>query len=596
MLDTSTPSPSTPYSPTVLRTGLLNDVTAWLDSFLAAAQAVAVGSEGAAGLLQDSVGALIGLREETGAMFQRPQLARARAVRRVVETMEQILRTFLGAISASSPLAAQTLASQAQAQLDGATEVLGEISWLARATNQLDSASDPEDVADVLLQQALIFHSSADLVELDAAGRDELESLLGVRGSNGCGLTFAMYDVLARTACDRQRFIQLMTQAYSFLNAHASGVRALVADGVFEEDVRAAHLEVFDSCTRITSAVQQAQVTRQAGRALIDTAAALVEGPGRAMAALMLLAGGYKSKPYGKLRYDDATATIQAARQRPELAALFQGLDGDLRNARAHASVRYSEDRIAIDLRSAQRSLTWEEVVDTILTAQEGMLAMHVALTVVLSEHGIQNFGSPDIYRDCGMTPRRVVKILVENIGCSDLQVEADGPHWRLDGRMTDDTRTLSFLVTALLPLLPQSATTLSLTGRYADGAHTAAGPLEPWRAFTSLPADSEAYVTGMIRAQLLWSYDGDQYFPGPPLRRWASQQAAEAVDRLAPEAVRRLRELQALAALAEDTALREALAAAIRTVRLGRPDTSDKVAIENLRTWRSRPVAFPRR
>ncbi|MFF3597951.1 hypothetical protein [Kitasatospora indigofera] len=589
---------SAPLAPrgdlTILLAEIISAVPAWLDGLFAAAQAVAVDRPGSAELLEKSVTTLVQLRTQVaGTTRQRPQLAQIDALRRILDAVEQALRAYLGALSAASPLAAQALAAQAQENLDRAAVLTKDAGWLARATNRLGSLADPENVAGVLFEQALELYGSSDLLQLDTAGRHEIESILGTRGPQGCGLMFAMHDILARTLWDRQHFVQLVAQSYALLTTHADGVLAVVADQAFEDDLKAAFLEMFDSCAQITFVVRQTHVARQAGRALLDMAASLLEGPGKMMASMMLLAAGHKSKPYAKLRHDDATATVRMAQQYPDLAELFQGLDGGLRNARAHAAVQYLDHGIVLELRSSSRSMTWDEVTDMVFQAQEAMLAWQIALTVMLGERGIRSFGAPDLHRAYGMSAQRLIKVFLENMGCREVEVEVDGSHWRVEGGMTYDGPAMSLLVTVLLRLLPDSAATLALTGRYADGPHTLTGPLGPWREFTRHDADSEAYVTGMIRAELIWTYDSDPYFPGPALRRWTSQQVAETVDRPPSVAVRRLRELQDLAVIAEDIELHEALATAIRAVRLGKPDPDDRTSIELLRSWREKPVEF---
>ncbi|GHH81607.1 hypothetical protein GCM10018781_64620 [Kitasatospora indigofera] len=595
LLDIPPASASPGDAPSSVPSGVLREVPGWLDDFLAAARCVAKGSPGCEDLLAESVVSLTRLRDHTaGAIRRRPQLAQVDLACQAVDSMEQILRTLLEALSSPSPLAAQTCAVAAQRRLDVLAELTEEAAWMSRTALKFDGAESVEDVVNVLFAQGFEFYGASDLYGLNAAGLEELEGVLGARAPGASGLMFALHGVFARTMFDRRRFNDLVGQAHALLTAHADGVLALVADSVFEDDLRAGLLEVFDSCTQISMVLRQSHIPRHAGRALLDVAASLLEGPGRVLASMIMLASGRKSRPYAKLRHDDATAIVRAAQQDPELADLFQGLDCDLRNAQAHASARYEDDRLVMDLRSTSRAIPWDEVLDGTLQAQEALLAWQVALTAMLAGHGISGYGTLDLHQLCGFAgQRRMIAILLEGMGCRDVLVTPGPSHWQIDAGTAARSGPifLGGLVTAMLRFLPGTADTLSLTVRLPDGPHSLGGPLEPWRDFTSHPSDSNEYVTGMIRASLMWTHNGKPYLPGDVLRRWAAQQALEAADRPLPARVRRMRELKALAAVAEDAPLHGALAAAIRAVRLGQPDKADQVFFDNLKTWRNTPV-----
>ncbi|MGW4300042.1 hypothetical protein [Streptomyces sp. NPDC004646] len=576
-----------------LHADVFGSLSEWMGIFFEAATATAEGNVQGAEDLERAVSDYVKLRAIVdGADERRPLRALVKLLRALVGELDAVVDAYLAALLAASPLQAQSLASTAQQHLDRTAALADQAAVIANTISVMTKQRDIAQIQDCLLARALEAYQATDLLALDTAGRDALMQLVSSRGVPGSGILFAVHDLQARSLFDPDQFHEVLHRAYVVFRSNPTVLRTLAATPLFEEDFKRAVWELFDGSMEAAHAMDNAVHSRQAGRALLGMAAALVEGPGQVIATVLLLACGRKSAAYENLRHKNATDLVNAAQQEPALQGLINGLDSDLRTGRAHALVHYEEDFAVIERKSKTRKVAWTDVLDGVFQGYESVLACQLALLQALGELGFTGFGLDGLWRSLGLTAEQMTTAVLETMNCHDVIITANDKQWQVEAQAGSET-PLPMLIAMLQPTLPGDLEELVFTAHQDSGIHILAGPIAPWRALSETTEDTDAHQLAFLRAQLRWTYDGTPWLPTSFVRRWMAGQAANALQATPATAVARLRELRELAVLATDDDLAWALSGAIRHTRLGQ--NSDAAAeLTQLTTWGTAPAAGP--
>ncbi len=563
----------------------------WTGAFFQAMAAVAKG-EGPQGL-EAVLTEFVELRDLVHAAdARRPFGALVKALRELVDELQSMVSAYLAALLASTPLQAQRQATLAQQHLDRAAELIGQTGDIAVSVGQLSKERDPAQIQSLLLARALQAYQASDLLALEAAGRDKLQVVTSSRGALGSGLLFATTHVLAQHLFDPDRFCEVLNRSYTVLRSNPTVLENLAATPVFKEDLVRAVLELFDGCMEAAHTVDNAVHTRQAGRALLGVAASLVEGPGRVIAAVLLLACGRKSASYANLRHEMGTKLVNVAQEESALRGLLDGLDSDLRTGRAHALAHYEQDAVVIERKSKTRRVEWRDVIDGVFQGFESVLACQLALLQVLGELGGSSFGLNDLWRTLGITYEQMAVALLLAMQYQEIGITANGTRWHIEARGGSDT-PLPIVVIMLQPYLPEGVNELVFTAHRGNVTHVLSGPVAPWSELSKAPADSEAQQIAFIRAHLTWIYDGVPWLSIAYVRWWTAVQASHTLNAAPSVAVARLRSLRELARTAEDDTLVWALTGVIRHARLG-VDGDAGAELTQLGAWCNPPAAAP--
>ncbi|MEV8325745.1 hypothetical protein [Kitasatospora sp. NPDC056731] len=576
-----------------LHAGIFARLGAWMEGFLQAAAATAEGSMQGAQDLEKGVSEFVELRATVlGADDRRPLRALVTVLRLLAGELESMVDTYLAALIAASPLQAQDLARAAQRHLDRTAALAGRAAAIADTMEAMTSQRDIAQIQADLLTRALQAYQVPDLLALDTAGRDALQQLVSSRGVAGSGILFAVHDLQTRSVFDSDQFHDVLRRAYLVFRSNPTVLRTLATTPSFEEDFKRAVWELFDGSMEAAHAIDNAVHSRQAGRALLGIAAALVEGPGQVMATVLLLACGRKSAAYANLRHANATDLVSTAQQEPALQGLLDGLDSDLRTGRAHALVRYEQDFAVIERKSKTLQVAWADVLDRVFQGHESVLACQLALLQALGELGFTSFAVNGLWRSLGLTAEQVAITVLGTMNCRDVTITPRGKQWHIEAQVGSGT-PLPMLVAMLQPTMPGDLEALVLTAHQTDGIHVLAGPVAPWRELSDAPEGSDAHQVAFLRAQLSWTYDGTPWLPTSLVRSWMAGQAAKALDTTPAMAVSQLRMLRELAVLAGDDALIWTLSGAIRYTRLG-SDSDAAAELTQLAAWGSAPVTGP--
>ncbi|MFJ9530812.1 hypothetical protein [Streptomyces cyaneofuscatus] len=588
------PLPTGPLGvPETLHADLFQRLATWHSGFFTAVAEAAQATERGTADLKACVAEFTELRalvHNTDA--RRPLTVLLTILRELVAALTSMIDAYLAALLAATPLEAQKHGTRAQSHLDRAAELIKTANDAADGAELLAAERDTARIQTLLLARALRTFEVPGLLSLDAAARDQLQDITSSRGVPGSGVMLAVGQVLAQSIFDPERFHKVIRLAYDVFRSNPEVLRALAQEPVFEGDFKRALHELFDGTMESVHAVDHAAHSRQAGRALLGIAMAQVEGPGQVIATALLLACGRKTAAYTDLRHKNATELITAAQQEPSLHGLLDGLDNDLRTGRAHALVHYDDAGVVIERKKSTRTIAWRDVIDGVFKGYESIHACQLALWQAMGELGYTNFATEDLWQRLGLTPERMIAMVLENSSYQDVAVTPGERHWKVEAR-TESAPALSAHVALIRTYLPQHVDKLIFTVHQKDGVHTLAGPLAPWHEFATAPQNSEAKMVAYFRAQLSWTYDNAPVLSAVHVRRWTALQAAQTMIQEPAEAITRLRTFRDLARFAGDDELVWALTGVIRYKRLGK--TAKATAeLSQMQSWCSLQALLP--
>ncbi|MGC0407282.1 hypothetical protein RKD31_000525 [Streptomyces sp. SAI-163] len=444
-----------------------------------------------------------------------------------------------------------------------------------------------------LLAQEMTSRAVHDLPELMQHTDAEIGSLVEAMPAPnfGVGLQFAMYESALSVCGDPHRFRQVVKDSHSVFAQDPTGLTSLATDPQFLPDLNEALLDLFDTGAQATRAMYgEATLARQTGRTLVSLATSLVEGAGQLVACALLTCSGRKSRPYTKLRQENATTLLRTVAETPDLGPLMTGCNWNLRTAEAHRMLRYTDRGVQGEISSGEIYLSWEELVDEIIQANESTLGCLVALIHALSTLGIKAVAD-NAWTDFGITQSEFLRAALTTMGCSDAVLEEEQGTWTVSVTPATDVAP-STLAAAIGAMVPDQITTLRLQLRMSDGMHMFRGPVAPLRAFAGgHDADGDSHAIASVRLLRTWTYDGTRCLDTAAVRFWFATQAGTAVAADLAEAIARLRALRGLARELDDHEAAEALTAAIRAVRASDSlDRQSQDCLARLTDWLRNP------
>jgi hypothetical protein len=537
--------------------------------------------------LEAAIADFVQLRERIHRVDQRrPFLLLACTTGNVVDEIEQMLRCYLGALTADVPLRAQQLAEDAQTHIDRAAAHFD--AFNARA----DADSDPVDTTSSALLIESIYanymaRTGATLEQVLAHGEQRIADLLGVPGDTDAGLQLLLFEDYAAANLDHDRFLKTVAAAHHLFTTHGAELRRLTAASPeLLQDYVDVQIGVFNSAWRIINTTSTAQTDRQVIEAALDLEVELVEGAGALVTRLLLLLVGHKTTAYSKLKQGNATEDLRTARQhRPDLEPLLAGLDGDVRTAKAHRQVQYAGSTITITPRSGTRTIEVEELLDILLEGIESMLACLVALRQALADLHIDAHDE-NFLNDIGLSTIDLAEIALRLMTGADTTIDVDQGDVVID--LVGDVNGWSlFGLVASLGLLLDEHNGYRMTHTDGFTSRTVSGPTDPYRGGT--PAQEFDKQLRCIRVALTSHLNGQPWLNRDQLRKWAAVKATDALQ--LPDlrqAMRQTRSLVTLAHEAEDSDLEQLMRDCMRWQRLQEPDLN---VVDRLQPWVSSDV-----
>lgn len=558
----------------------------WIDTFFKAVSTTNTSDPEGAADLQREVRILVDERARLHSVTcRRPWLQLIDTVRDGVDLLSELARACLAALAARTPAEAEQRASEAQRHIDAFTERLVACAAVLQRMEEIFQQKTPAEHIKQLLVHETTSRAVHDLSELLQRTDAEIGALVEVMPAPnyGVGLQFVLYESALSVYGDPHRFRQVVKDSHAVFAQDPTRLMSLATDPHFLPDLSEALLDWFDTGAQVTRAMYgQGTLARQTGRTLVSVATSLVEGAGQLVACALLTCSGRKSRPYTKLRQDNATTLLRTVADTTDLGPLVQGYNWNLRTAEAHRMLRYTDHGVHGEISSGEVRLSWEELVDEIIQANETTLGSLVALIHALSTLGIKAIAD-DAWTAFGITNPELLSAALTTMGCNDAVLEEEPESWTVS--VTPPTGVApTTLAVAVGALVPDQITTLRFHLHTPDGLHVLSGPVAPLRAFAGgHDPDGDAHAIATARLLRTWTYDSTHCLDTAALRCWIALQAGTALTNDPSGAIARLRALRGLARELDDPEATEALTAAIGAVRT--EDRLDRQSLDRL-TW----------
>lgn len=529
----------------------------------------------------------------------RPWLPLWEVVDSLVDSLFNVARRYLAAISADTPLEAQRLAAAAQDAIDASAVIADEAADLVDFYARLAEATTEEEAVSVLAERAASRAGAATILDLEADGNLLYREMMGGTGEVpvGLGLLFACIDAQATATLDRRRLWAVAQAATSIMRADRARFETPEADADLLADIREASLFLFEASRTMHVMVQAARLERHEVEALLTFGHTLIEGPIRRY--LALLAAVLKGQPYSKFRGKDASRVLDIVRQAGQ-ATITDGLPKAVRHAVAHKDYRIEESpettHVILQEGSTKNRRNAVELADDVLLALETALALQVAVSTAV---GLARGSVDDLAVELGFTPEAQINMVMEFAGWTDVETTIAGSEAIIEARCTlgpESIREAGMVVTQL----PTSVEVLIARSTDADGQPVELTvPLAPLRSYSA--SDDLEKDAWFIEAARRATLNDKPILTREHVRKWLAVQAAQSTGAVEPGRTRRLKALLRLARRLADTEAAEALRDMISVARaneFGLPAAdAERASLATLATWVSleAPEVFER-
>lgn len=319
----------------------------------------------------------------------------------------------------------------------------------------------------------------------------------------------------------------------------------LVQDEEWRERFLAASDQLADAGLEAEAIAQAAFHERQIVRTDLGTIKTLIEGPAKTLLRSRLALR--RRERFGQVR-GDATAILHQADQ-AGLSAATLGLRKDLRNAISHEEFTVEDGVLVLDGgREYERRVEHDELTDQVLSALESTLAMHTAVVLALWRT------DEDLAAESGrraVSPEQACHLCFRLAGYLVTQVAIHEGKLRLDVRSDFDSKTLPSIA-GLAGLLPRTSEWLTVVSE-SDGVLE--GPLAAFREFDQATNGWERELA-LWRTLTTWQWHGEPVADREILRCFVASLAVHTQAETPRAALRRFRDLRALAEERSDTDL----------------------------------------
>jgi hypothetical protein len=568
--------------------------------FLTALGALHSRGEDASELLS-AVSALQDLRSQVERDRTRPWRRMGRAVRGLLGEISESLKLFATAFQADDPLTAQRVSAAAQAALDSAAVRAEQINSDCEVMERLFEAT-PEDFLPLAAELAVgdlpeLEDASSTLLALDAYGARYVRRIIGVESEPGPGLGLGvmMSVVVAEVLLDGDRVYQVANQAYQAY-LHESLLRKLGSDPDWVVKQHDAQISLQDGIRNLHALLLASLNDRTAVRAVLFYVQDLIEGSAKHLLATFLAIR--KGRNYQQCMRADSNALLQQCRQATRVE-LFRDLSEQLRNASAHLTYLIDGDEIILNPDTYEVRWSSATFMDKALATAESVLALNLALACALNHFDLDSAASPDLAA-LGLEPLGLVLAVLTVNGW-------EGPTFEIQdavgkARGVASMRSPMTLAGTMLRSLPEEVRTLELSVVSDGSARTFVVDLTPLRRREATPPTSDegelerdlAFVEACATATL----NGQPFLASDAVRHYIAVRAGERINGDLGPAVRRLKQLRALALRLDDQECADVLLQVTRGVRLIAqglaPEAEVKRGIDTLADWERRSFAQP--
>lgn len=452
----------------------------------------------------------------------RPWIRTDDTAQMAAEALLDMMRAYLAAFAAPTPLSAQSYAVTAQQALDTAAAQVGELNQLRQRWESIAEGDDLGLWMAEALADAAQERQTTGFVELDLAGRELYRDITGRMPGEGAGLGLLVSDLFAQYVGDEEAFKKAIATADQFLSSRTHDFHEAIARPTVAEELRNGFLQLADQLQATNSAIAAALNDRQAVRAALALMHTIFEGPARRMVALLLeLAGKRRFEQYLPA---DGAQTISAAQDVPAIRATVYGFDRALRIAQAHHSYEVVGDSLILRQKRAGEPegvivyISLNDLLDRALAAIECVTALALAIQVHASEAGVDLMG-PEVLEAWGAGSQQQGTALLCAAGYD--QVEFDGA----DVSMSGPPMTGEAAVAVSLALPDEQIATVVL---HTDGVRTHYQiDIGLLRGLSTIPEglQKELHAQRILKEVLI---NGEPSWPEPSMQQWVAGRAVQ--------------------------------------------------------------------
>lgn len=373
---------------------------------------------------RDAMGLSAMLRER---MPRRPWVLTADTAATATASLLRVMREFLRAFGARTPLEAQRLAAAAQEQLDA---VVGPVSEFNNLHDRWELISEADDVAEWLsfsLRDAGEEAGTANIAELDAVGRRAYADITGRTPVHGVGVALVMQQLNAKLMGDESKFNGALRAADQVIERNRERFEQILQRPEVVAEMRTGMLQLGDQVAEMNAVVAATANERQTVRAVVALMHTMFEGPGRRFAGLFLEVVG-KGRFESRLA-EDGAGTVHTAQEDRRLKHVFYGLNRALRIAHAHQSYVIHDDYLMLRHRDPGGQgerftrLPLAQVLDHFLAGAECLNALSLAVQAAALEVDVELVG-PEVLEAMGAGPEAVMAFMLADYGYENVVVD----------------------------------------------------------------------------------------------------------------------------------------------------------------------------
>lgn len=570
---------------------LLDRASSVIDPFLRALGVLSKGSDqGALDDLQAAAQAIEQLVLDAEVPQPRPFRRIGVIFAEISQRVRDSMYGFLDATGAETPLQAQERGRQAQAHLDEATARLSELRTALADLNLLMSA-DGDTFVD-LLAHRVIQGTDEGILGAERPGIPVVRRIVGadVEPTVGLGLAVLWAATYAQVLFDYDRFCSLASMLYGLLAADSGPFEALANDVEWRDRHSRALTAIVDSASTLQNMLAVAQHDRAAVRSVLLFVQDVYEGACKHFAATILTQTGGKS--YAEyMRARQTTPLVHHVRDKAAVAPLAEGLLGPLRNASGHNDYAIRDDCVVLNSGPDELVLTDAQFTDEALFFSESAMALSLAFEIALLQRGLSTQTQQS---NSLLSPDQAARFLLASAGLTDITVKITPDQVTIsgEGSLTSPMPTVG----ALLALMPETATRLSITWHGNAGVRHLDVPLELARAHARATPDTIEQELAFATLCSVTTLDDSPFMSRVGFRHLIALRAGAVTKATPAEFGTRFRLLRETATNAGDQHCAEILRLVTRGQRLmsqgDLPEDTVRDAIDELATWERRKVS----
>jgi hypothetical protein len=436
----------------------------------------------------------------------RPWIDLWAAVNDVLFRLKSIVRHYLLAAAADTPLEAQHESQAAQRELDEAAEPASELWNRMEAWSRVEAAATLEEAIGALAENAFGRSQARNLLEFDRAGYLVYERVSEEKAAvQGLGVGLNIIAEQARGPFDEPRVWRVASETYSLLTGNPDWLATLVTDVVWKSDLKSGLEKLWDAGCIQAAVIAALRHDRQTVRAMLSVVQDLVESTGKRYVATIMAA--FKAAAYARYR-DQSAGSLLISAEQMGLGSLILGLDRSARVASAHDEFALDGDEVVLMDRGVEVDrLSVEGLVDRVLAGVETTLALGLGILCAAIHGGIESSQLLPDLETLGVQPEEAIAWLLSSSGWREVHVGIEDGVVTASGTGNERILTMAH-VAAMIPLVPDECVEVVVASHTPSGLQELRGPLEAFRVFQAAEDELErqAHHVELLRT---WARNG---------------------------------------------------------------------------------------